>query len=172
MWKSVIGYEGLYEVSDKGEIKSLPKIVINNGGKQYLKERIMKQGKHPQGYKLVGLTKNGFVTTHLVHRIVLEAFVGVEDADIVGRHKDNDKTNNLYNLQWGTQHDNLMDRVKHGTAPRGNKHWNCKLTPWQVEQIRVLKGVKSAVELGFIYKIHPNTVYKLWDNSRWIKEAV
>lgn len=90
-WKPVVGYEGLYEVSNFGRVKSI----------RFGKERILKPGTDKRGYLLVGLCKNNKQKTHKVHRLVMEAFIPNTDNLPCVNHKDEDKTNNnVENLEW------------------------------------------------------------------------
>ena len=105
-WKPVKGYEGLYEVSNLGRVKSLN---YNHTGK----ERIMKPEKHRDGYLRVQLYKDGKVKHFLVHRLVATAFIPnpLELPEI--NHRNEDKTNNVvvnlefcsrcYNSNYGTR---------------------------------------------------------------------
>ena len=91
VWKDILGYEGLYQVSDKGRLKSIG----------YGKERILKLVKDRGGYLTVGLRKNGEVKTCKIHRLVAQTFIPNPDnlSDI--NHKDEDKTNNsVQNIEW------------------------------------------------------------------------
>lgn len=92
IWKPVVGYEGLYEVSNLGRVKSL------------ITSRILKPGRHNIGYLIVSLTINKKSRMRYVHRLVAEAFIPNPDNLSVINHKDEDKTNNHYlNLEWCTQ---------------------------------------------------------------------
>ena len=96
-WKSIAGYEELYEVSDLGRIKSL-----KNG-----KERILKPKKTHCGYLLVNLYKDGHVKTVRIHRTVATAFIPNPNNLETVNHKDEVKTNNTVgNLEWMSQKDN------------------------------------------------------------------
>lgn len=93
-WKDVIGYEGLYQVSECGQVKS-----IKNG--------LMKPCLTTHGYRLVNLCKDGKVKTFSVHRLVMYAFVGVRE-DMVVNHIDECRTNNhVSNLEYTTNSGNL-----------------------------------------------------------------
>ena len=97
-WKSIAGYEGLYEVSDIGRVKSL----------KYGKEKILKPGKDRGGYLQVSLCKDGHVKTARIHRLVAEAFIQNPNNLATINHKDEVKTNNaVSNLEWMSMKDNI-----------------------------------------------------------------
>ena len=96
-WKSIAGYEGLYEVSDQGRVKSL----------WYGKERILKPGGDTHGYLHVILCKDGHVKKFKVHRLVAESFIPNPNNLETVNHKDEVKTNNVAsNLEWMSRGDN------------------------------------------------------------------
>ena len=91
IWCPIKGYEGQYEVSDQGRVRSL----------KFGKERILKTGITPQGYLFVSICKNGEQKKCKVHRIVAQAFIPNPDNLPEVNHKDEDKTNNsVSNLEW------------------------------------------------------------------------
>ena len=91
IWCPIKGYESLYEVSDKGRVKSIG----------YCKERILSPGKHSKGYLQVELYKNGDRKMCKVHRLVAQAFIPNPDNLTQVNHKDEDKENNsVQNLEW------------------------------------------------------------------------
>lgn len=101
-WKPVVGYEELYQVSNFGRVKSLPR----NGTVKYA--RILKPGTDKDGYFKVYLYKNNKLKTFTVHRLVAEAFLPNPDNLPCVNHKDECKTNNnVNNLEWCTHEYNI-----------------------------------------------------------------
>ena len=103
-WKDIKGYEGLYQVSNLGKVKSMYRLVRCRGGNRSVKERIIHQSyASKMGYRTVALSKNNCVTTILVHRLVAEAFIPNPDNLPCINHKDADVSNNIItNLEWCT----------------------------------------------------------------------
>ena len=105
-WKPVVGYEGLYEVSNFGRVKSL----------KFGKERILKQSKNKKtkhGYYVVCLSKNGIVKNYLVHRLVAQAFLPNPNDYKEVNHKDENPQNNIVsNLEWCDR----LYNVRYGTG--------------------------------------------------------
>ena len=125
-WLPVAGYEGIYEVSDLGRVRSLDRYVVNNLGRRYrVGGRLMKPNVSNQySYLSIGLNRDGREVRKNIHRLVMEAFAP-RDLPVV-RHLNGDKNDNrLINLAWGTQSDNIIDSVRHGTHHNGCKS-HCK----------------------------------------------
>lgn len=100
-WKEVSGYEGVYQVSDQGRVKS-----IKSG-------RLRKHSKQGSGYDQVILSSNGARRTFLLHRLVAQAFISNPMNKPHINHKDGDKSNNQAdNLEWCTVSENLLHRYR------------------------------------------------------------
>lgn len=101
-WKDIEGYEGLYQVSNLGNVKSLEKTRIGNGGSIVpVKERILKASKDSKGYLQVKLFKDEKPKTYKVHRLVASAFLPNPDNLPQVNHKDENPSNNrVDNLEW------------------------------------------------------------------------
>lgn len=119
-WKPVVGYEGLYEVSDQGNVKSIARKAkvsrIRNGNReeyyQQVKEHVLKFGKRSDGYKDVPLSKDGITSQVCVHRLVAEAFLPNPENKKCVNHIDGDKRNNhVSNLEWTTYLENNIHAV-------------------------------------------------------------
>lgn len=108
-WKDIKGYEGLYQVSDLGRIRSCARTVKKQWFLKHIRERILKQGvDRKSGYCNVSLRKDGKYNTIRVHRIVAEAFVENPHHYNIVNHKDcNPGNNNASNLEWCTQRYNI-----------------------------------------------------------------
>lgn len=137
-WRDVVNYEGLYRVSSHGRVLSVARTVMKNGGKSFLRERMLKPARTSGGYLYVNLSKNRQSTKLYVHQLVLEAFVGPCPERMEARHfHERDPSNNdAQNLRWGSHSQNMGDKEKHGTDSKGEKHFNAKLTDEQVIAIR------------------------------------
>lgn len=138
IWKDIQGYEGLYQVSNLGRVRSLDKIV--QYAKNYedreviathhFKGKILKQGVN-SGYLGVVLAKNGSVKDFLVHRLVAQAFVHNDDPEhkIQVDHEDTNRRNNhADNLCWVTPRENQKRSIQKGT------HAVCN--PYKTKQVR------------------------------------
>lgn len=116
-WKSVGTHQGLYEVSNRGRVRSLPRPRVRGG--------IKNQYDNDNGYMYVGLWKNNKRKGIRVHRLVLETFIGSCPNKMIACHKDGNKKNNAAkNLEWNTNSNNQLARRAHGTQQqtRGKKH--------------------------------------------------
>lgn len=112
-WKAVVGYEGLYEVSNIGRVKSLRTDKVLSPWKN-------KDGATDRLY--VSLYKNRIRMHRTVHSLLMEAFVGPRPEGHNVLHKDGNASNNvLHNLRYGTQSENIYDAVVHNTHPQAVK---------------------------------------------------
>lgn len=107
-WKDIRGYEGLYKISNAGNVMSCERYVkVCGGGKRLIKPQILKQFKCPGGYCEVNLWKNNRQKTTMVHRLVAEAFIDNQLDLPEVNHKDENKENNsVNNLEWCTSKHN------------------------------------------------------------------
>lgn len=108
VWKDIKGYEGLYQVSNLGRVKSLDRFVDwKYDKKQFIKGKVLKNCSMSSGYLFVGLSKNGKVKNHSIHRLVAKAFIPNPESKPEVNHLDeNISNNNVTNLQWVTPSEN------------------------------------------------------------------
>lgn len=107
-WKPIWGFEGYYDVSNLGRVRSVSRLVdYGRVGKRYLVSKILKPYKTTKGYWAIKLCKNGCVFAFSVHVLVAECFVPNTELKDTVNHKDGMKTNNIFtNLEWMTYGEN------------------------------------------------------------------
>lgn len=172
-WKAVPGFEGLYEVSDLGRVRSLDRCIecLSRWGtpvRKMLKGRILKPASNEGGHLFVGM---GREHQEFVHRLVLSAFVRVRRRGEECRHLDgNPKNNRLENLVWGTRLENMADRKRLGeeNPARGERAGNAKLTEETVRHIRhrISRG-QSYSAIGRELGVNHNTVRHIAIGRCW-----
>lgn len=144
-WRAVVGYEGLYEVSSDGGVRSIASSSQRGRWNNYAGRELRQATIKRNGYRQVTLLRDGKEKSALVHRLVLEAFVG-PSCGLQACHNDGNPANNdIENLRWDTVRANARDRIKHGTSLARFNHPNAKTTPEMVAA--VLASDESAVAL-------------------------
>lgn len=141
LWKDIDGYEGLYQVSNLGNVRSL----------KWRRTKTIKNlclKRHNKGYLQVGLTKDNVSKMYLVHRLVAQAFMENPNNYECINHKDENKQNNIVeNLEWCTKaYNNQYSRKKHCFSKRRGKEISKNILQLDLE----------------------NRVIKIWENSRTI----
>lgn len=168
IWKNIENYEGLYQVSNLGRVKSLERKVKGKAGYyKVIKEKILNPTLNNNGYHLVKLSKQSKCKGITVHRLVANAFIPNIDNKEQVNHIDGVKTNNrVSNLEWNTRSENMCHADNIGLRNiKGSKHVKSKLTEKQVLDIResTLKGV----ELAKIYDVRPQLISKIKRRKLW-----
>lgn len=136
-WRPVVGYEGLYEVSDRGRVRSFPRQGTGGG--------LVSQRLNNRGYPIVSMTRPGHWATRTVHRLVTEAFIGPRPGGMEVRHLDGNRANaQLSNLSYGTRSENNLDAVGHGTHFQAAKTHCPKGHPYDGANTYVLPSRPSA----------------------------
>jgi hypothetical protein len=118
-WRAVPGWEGMYEVSSHGRVRSLDRITTKG---QRVKGKTLSSKVGPNGYPLIGLYRASQRTAKTVHQLVMEAFEGPRPEGLEVCHRNGDGSDNRKaNLYYGTSSDNRRDRVAHGTDPNASR---------------------------------------------------
>lgn len=157
-WRPISGYEGRYEISDLGRVRSLvlraPRLLVPNSGgrKGYWTVRLRAPGIKPK--------------VRRVHQMVLEAFVGPRPSGTGGAHDDGDKSHNaLSNLAWKTPLQNMSDRHRHGTTARGERAGRAKLT---AEDVVAIRGSDlSDIAAAKAYGCSPANIWNIRKRETW-----
>lgn len=117
IWKDVPGYDGIYEVSSAGRVRTAENKTTHSirAGERKWRQRILKQKTDADGYKRVSLWKDKKAKWFLVHRLVAMAFVEIEEGKDFVNHKDGMPGNNgISNLEWCTSKENNAHAVENG----------------------------------------------------------
>ena len=124
-WKPVLGLEEFYEVSDLGNVRSFVRKGKTQFGVREYGGKVVKPFISSTGYPAINLTKKGYRKQYLLHRIVLETFIGQPSKGMEGCHNDGNKENcKLSNLRWDTRKNNHKDQKLHGTKQKIGKKIN------------------------------------------------
>lgn len=108
IWKDINGYEGLYQISNFGNVKSVDRISKHSNGDLTLKGKLLKSVKNSRGYLQVDLCKNGKIKKILIHRLVAQTFLPNPDNKPHIDHINTITTDNrVINLRWVTQKENI-----------------------------------------------------------------
>lgn len=177
-WKDIINYRNLYQVSTSGRVRSVDRYITqkhtNTSYKRFIKGRILKYHINNKGYCLVGLSKNGKVKEYLVHRLVLETFIGLNENYNIVEHNDNNPLNNhISNLVWSSPEINMRHCFEQGRAKipkfQGENHPRAKLTEKQVKTIKVrLKKGELGTHIAKDYNVSRRTIYDIKNNRNWV----
>lgn len=166
-WRPVVGYEGRYEVSSLGRVRSVARSVWipatwrTAAYRRRERGRLLSPSRLRKGYRRVNLEG----VAHSVHRLVLEAFVGPCHEGMEGCHCDGNPGNNaIDNLRWDTRKGNWDDRRKHGNAASTRK-----LSDGQVREIRLLVSSTGLtnIEIAARYGVHHSTVSLIRRGKVW-----
>ena len=161
VWKDIPEYEGLYQVSNLGRVKSLKYRGAD-------KEGILKHGKTTKGYPFVNLYSNSIPRNRMVHRLVMLAFFGKSDLEV--NHKNGNKTDNrLENLEYCTAKQNMRHAFDTGLASgqKGEKNYGSKLTRACVERIKYGHQGMTQAAIARIYGVLPCNISRIRSGERW-----
>jgi transposase len=152
-WKPILNYEGIYEVSENGDVKRIAKTNNQYGVGHILKHNII------NGYAHVQLHKSGQSKSMRIHRLVAMAFIVNEENKPHVNHLDGNKLNNhVSNLQWCTPSENEIH--KHRVLNKTHRIYT--LTNEQIDSIVIQrKQGKRLHELSYMFKVPISTIHKV-----------
>lgn len=179
IWKDIEGYEGLYQVSNLGRIKSLERYrKTRSGGVTKIPEKEIVPHETNKGYLRAGLYKEGERTGFSVHRLVAKAFIpNIENKDTVNHINGNKHDNRVDNLEWNTYNENNKHALSSGLRgnPPSQKNNERSIPVAQyskgMELIRIFPSMMEAERNGFsccgislcckgVYKTHKGYIWK------------
>lgn len=165
-WRSVASFEGVYEVSDGGQVRRVC------GGRGAIAGKILTPRVRSKGYLRVVLHDGDHVSEISVHRLVALAFLPSGAADQVQvNHRDGNPANNsVSNLEWSTGAENMRHAAEVLGRRRdwaGEKNGNAKLTADQVREIRSLQGQRAAVSVARDYGVSNQLIGMIWRRTAW-----
>lgn len=165
-WSDVEGYEGVYQVSNLGRVKSLPR--LNKRGHK-ISGCILKETVNSRGYSYVVFQDN---RSKVVHRLVAKAFVPNALEKPYVNHINGMKTDNRFsNLEWVSHAENITHAWESGLAKAhsGEKHHNAVLTNQEAEEIRILYKSKkhTHADLADLFGVSESTIQKVVSNKTY-----
>jgi hypothetical protein len=163
-WLPVIGYEGVYEVSDFGRVRSA------RSGHGSFVGRILKSHPNPRGYPDIVLRKDGSVHHFRIHQLVASAFLTPEDGKYEINHIDGNKANNsVANLEYTTRSGNVAHAYRNGLrkSQKGEGNYAAKLTAKQVVEIRSMLGMVGKRKIAAIYNVSRTAIRSIEIGRRW-----
>lgn len=173
IWEDIKNFEGIYQISNLGKVKSLSrKVKQSNGTVIATKTAILKSCKDGRGYYFVKTSVNAKKKIVKIHRQVALCFIPNPGNKPQVNHKDGDKNNNrITNLEWVTGKENVNHSVENGLHKSGEDVCNSKLTNKQVREIRSLY-IRGSYEFGAkplarIYRVSGTTIRNIVKLKKW-----
>ena len=168
IWKDIPNFYGIYQVSNLGNVKSLNRKVNHlTSGSLTLKGKIIKPYITRGGYLIVNLYKESKPNKFSIHRLVGIAFLKNKFNKDDINHINGIKTDNrVENLEWCTRSENLYHAYNLDLKDRGEKHYNSKLTEYQVIEIRNTIGI-SQEKIASIYNVDRKCISKIINRLTW-----
>lgn len=171
IWKDIKDFEGYYQVSSLGRVRSLTRTIVEkNTGKSYiLQGKILKERHMPNGYIQACLCKKSKYTYRYVHRLVAEAFISNPNNLKQVNHIDCVKTNNnISNLEWCNHFNNSQHAAKNGLFKRGENHHQTSLTDEQVKEIKkLLKKGLTQKKIADMFKVQKGVINTINTGKTW-----
>ncbi len=161
-WRSVVGYGGRYEVSDCGVVRSIPRPRATGG----VLSVALRDG-YPSVHLQNGKNNRKML---LVHRLVLEAFIGPCPAGLEAAHLNGVRTDcRLSNLAWVSRKENHSHKERHGTSQRGERAPSAKLNRTQVEEIRSLYRKEHQTSLAKRFGVSRCAIQRIHEGITWTR---
>lgn len=168
-WRPVLEFSGLYEVSNMGRVRSLPKETQFGSNIKVWPSSLISVHTANSGYDCVVFSIKKRQRTRFIHRLVALAFLAV-DADLpyVNHKNGNKRDNRAENLEWVTAKDNSRHALDMGLMPRGSKSYLAHLTEDDIPKILKLRSDGlSYKEIGCVFKVGWGTIRSIFTGRTW-----
>lgn len=164
--KDIIGYEGLYKISNNGDVYSLDRLIPDGRTEGVRKKQGKKLSIGKGRYYSVSLNKNKIKTRYLLHRLLAEAFIPNPENKKIVNHKNGIKTDNrIENLEWCTQSENIIHSFKSGFS---KPYWTGKKRDEKtIEALRLSHLGKPSPKKG----IKLTEEVKMKSSATWFKKG-
>lgn len=187
VWKDIKGYEGYYQISNFGNVRSLDRWIKDNGTLVFKHGTLLNPVKQSVGYLQIALNIKGKIQKKYIHRLVMEAFNPTDNPELEINHIDENKENNMItNLEWVTHKENINKISKYIVARENNQKqklerreawikYRDRNIPSKESLEQQLFECKNFVELGRRYGVTDNAVrnwcrkYGLPDHTSQLK---
>jgi len=171
-WKPIIGYEGLYEISSSGLVKSLDRFEIAGNKTRIRRERILKPGL-ARGYLRVVLCKEGKIKNFAIHSLVAKHFLGEKNHGCIINHKNGKKTfNSVDNLEWCSRKENSEHAQRTGLYARGESHYKARLSSEDVTMIKEMSRFFGNVTMAKKYHVSISAIQDIVKGRTWKSHVV
>jgi hypothetical protein len=168
IWRTVPGYEGKYEASSLGQVRSLSRMLPCLHTTALRKGRVLKPYPNPR-WKYLTVALGGETGPMTVHRIVASTFLTPAEGREHVNHKDGDRQNNrLENLEWISRSENMRHASRVLGRNNGELHGMAKLTPDDVDDIRIVHAFGASMgSIARAYGLVPCTVHSIVHGRSW-----
>lgn len=170
-WKPIPGYEGYYEASNKGRIRSLERMIKSNyGSVRAWPERIMSQTPQSAGYLICTLSKRGESSQHLIHKLVTSAFLGeCPDGYVIHHRNHNRQDNRVKNLEFQEASSHGAMHALEIVSAKGSANAHSKLTEEDVIRIRELYSTGNVLQrqLARQYEVDDSVISRVITRQAW-----
>jgi hypothetical protein len=172
IWKDIEGYEGHYQVSNLGRVKSLERVVKRrHNTTRTITEKILKQRSKPSGYEYYQLSGRGILKNMYTHRLVALSFIPNPKEKTQVNHINGIKTDNrVNNLEWSTPKENAGHAMRTGLTnnKRGEEHGGAKLTEDQVTEIKIrIIAEESNISISLDFPVSRGAISRIRNNKNW-----
>ena len=172
VWKDIDGYIGLYQISNKGNARSLDHYTMGKDGRKYrIKGVGLSNIRNSCGYNIVTLYTNAKPNTQRVHRLVAKMFIPNPEKKSEVNHKNGIRNDNrIENLEWVTRQENMDHAVRTKLIDtKGSKNISAKLTEYLVLEIRDLYKYTGYTqkEIGKLYGVCQASIKDIVNRNKW-----